>query len=58
MAAKKKHPASEFTFEPLTPDRWMDLETLFGDRGAPPAPPPALLPFHVRSVVVTSGARA
>jgi uncharacterized protein YndB with AHSA1/START domain/GNAT superfamily N-acetyltransferase len=26
--------APEFSFHPLTPDRWRDLETLFGPRGA------------------------
>ncbi len=25
---------SELTFHPVTPDRWPDLETLFGERGA------------------------
>lgn len=27
-----------FHFHPLTPDRWTDLETLFGPRGSQPRP--------------------
>jgi len=34
MAAGGERSASPFDFAPLTPDRWKDLETLFGARGA------------------------
>lgn len=32
--ARKKTAKTDFTFHPLTPERWSDLETLFGKNGA------------------------
>jgi GNAT superfamily N-acetyltransferase len=32
--AKKTRRSARFTFHPLTPERWGDLEKLFGERGA------------------------
>jgi GNAT superfamily N-acetyltransferase len=33
-AAGNERAATSLSFHPLTPDRWRDLETLFGERGA------------------------
>jgi hypothetical protein len=32
--AERKPSLSKMTFHPVTPDRWDDLVTLFGERGA------------------------
>ena len=34
MSPSASTPAAQYTFEPLTPGRWQDLEELFGARGA------------------------
>ncbi|MDY7109235.1 MAG: GNAT family N-acetyltransferase [Planctomycetota bacterium] len=34
MAKMKKPPSARLAFHPLTPERWGDLEALFGERGA------------------------